>query len=179
MKSFRNQMFFLFLFSVIVVSTLISCSKLSSDKQSKIISDTRPLIESCKTLPESIPIEIKGKVLVWGMENNGRSRVQSLIPSALEATDEDNQVTVFFIWPLRDVCVGYYSISHQPGYVRYVDISAVYWPQKQAAGFHSIASNRPVQSRVVSQFPEYGDFTGPIAQWIETLPRDKQTTPKN
>jgi len=167
----KKRLFVLVIFLVILgLLIYYNFSGLSSAKESKIISETFPLADTCKSM-QSDPITIKGKVLVCSAESKRRSDIHSMVSSSLKATDEDNQVTVFFIWPPRDVQVGYYSVSRQPGYVRYVDVAVIYWPDNKAAGFYSLVSEQPVQRRRLSSHPEFGDYRKPIAEWIGKLTR--------
>ena len=143
-----------------------------TERQRAIVNSVRVLIEDCKKMGDS-PIFIRGKCLVWDTPKNSRSGAHAKLPGELKARSSDRQITVFMVLRERNVMVGRYSISNEPGYRQYMDVCVVYWPEKKAVGMHSVVSKEPVSSRTVEYAPEYGDPTEPIARWISSLPRTR------
>jgi len=164
---------------VIAVITIIAglilwgeLSRVETERQKEIVNSVRPLIHECKNVGD-ISISILGKCLVWDMTKNSRSDAHAKLSRELRASSSDNQITVFMVMPERNVLVGHYSISGEPGYRQYVDVLVAYWPEKRAVGMHSVVSKEPASSRPVQDVPEYGDSSEKIARWINSLPRMK------
>lgn len=140
-----------------------------TEKQRAIVNDVRHLVEACKSMGNSEPITIRGKALVWNMNSNSRSSVHDILPTELKASSHDNTITVFMVLGKRDVKVGTYSISGQPGYQQFIDVCVAYWPEKKAIGMGSVVSKQPRLSRPVQGSPEYGDPNEPVKNWITSL----------
>lgn len=142
-----------------------------TQQQRRVIDAVRGLVEACKSQLAPGGAPIRGKALVWDVASDSRSAAHGRLPGDLKANGSDGQVTVFLVLGERTELVGTYSVSRQPAYRRSVDVCVAYWPEKQAAGLHSVVSADPRARRPVQQRPEYGDPNEPIAAWIAALPR--------
>lgn len=138
-------------------------------KQKDIINQAKPFAEDGAIEGDPDDLVLKGNALIWDLTSNARSPSYDLLPGNLKAKSSDELITIFFIKGSRDVKVGTYSISGEPAYEQYTDISVVYWPENNSAGFYSIVSEEPRSSREVQHNPEYGNPNRPIAEWIEKL----------
>ncbi len=157
--------------AVVIIVIVSNWSSPTKQEIEKIMGDVRPFIESCKAMPHSEKIMIKGKALVWDLKSNSKSDAHAELPSDLRIGEKEKQVTVFIVTPEQNMLVGHYSISRQPGYRRYVDVYVIYWPEKKAAGLHSVVGFDPRHRRPVQHSPEYGDYTKAVAAWIAGLPK--------
>ena len=161
--------------ALVAIAIAISCSgcidNLTGEmqKQETIVNQVKPFAEDVAHKGDPGDIILRGNALIWNLTSNTRSPSYDLLPDSLKARSSDGLITVFLIKGTHNVKVGTYSISGEPAYEQYIDISAIYWPEKLSAGFHSVMSEEPRSSREVQQNPEYGDPNKPIADWIEKL----------
>jgi hypothetical protein len=105
-----------------------------TDRQRAIIRQVSSLPQPGHAVPEGASIRLRGKALVWDMASDARSGAYCRLPSELRATSADRPITVFMVTGTRDEQVGTYSISGQPAYRRYVEITAAVWPELKPAG---------------------------------------------
>lgn len=157
--------------------------------QRHIVNQVVDLIQECKAkekagglgviptngaMPQQPPdpdIYIDGKVLVWEMASDTRSRVNDLLPVELRATSRDRPITVFMLMGPKEHVVGRYTQSAQSAYLSFTGVAVASWPNKKVIGYYSIPSTMPRTTRVAVARPEHGDRNSPIAAWIRSLPR--------
>jgi Tfp pilus assembly protein PilE len=168
--TFTGFLVIIVILGILAAAIIKNVSETPPRKHREIIKEAKALVDNCKDVQEVDKIIIKGNCIVWDKESDSYSPVHSMLRKSMKAKSSDSRLTIFMVMKQRDVLVGRYSISKQPGYKRYVDVYVIYWPEKQVAGMHSVLSNSPRQTRPVQSNPEYGNSSIPVASWINSLP---------
>lgn len=143
-----------------------------------IVSQAEPQIPACRTIASSTRIALRGKALVWDLQDDSRAWAFSCLPRKLRATPSDSQMTVFLVRKSKGALIGKYNVSQMVAYDADIEVYVVYWPEGKAAGmFHFVS--RPPDERTISRGPANpaGEVIGwgyddVIVNWIKTLPRE-------
>jgi hypothetical protein len=168
---------------------ITDCHKDVRDRHAAMVSELRPLIEACASLPGSGSIAVEGNLVVYRTDVKGAS-----IDSWYEApADSDEwlgddrwydqreaageQFTVLVVSTTRLQQVGGYrpegcdNCGLIPAYEARFDICAIHWPEKRVAGRHSIMSE-PVEKFSCFEGGCPDEVVGKesdVSQWIDGL----------
>jgi tetratricopeptide (TPR) repeat protein len=112
---------------------------------------------------------LKGKAMIWDATKSDIEMAYQLLPDNLRASSRDGLVTIFTILQREQILMGYYSVSHEPGYKEKMTIGVVYWPEKVNAGTAVVWGSDPAHQRIVTYSPGYGSSVN-IKDWISSLP---------
>jgi len=146
---------------------LVGCGP--SQDQRDLVKKAESKIAECRAVRGDV-FTRRGKCVVWDLEKDSLHRAHGLLPRALRYTTGQVPVTVFLVAAKQSQQVGTYSVSGQPAYREWVNVSVVQMPELRAVGIHKIVSLDPRRQRPVQNKPDYGDPAPPIANWIESLP---------
>jgi tetratricopeptide (TPR) repeat protein len=136
----------------------------------RIASEVKSLIDLSRSTESSeFKPALKGKAMIWDATKKNVEMAYELLPDNLRASSRDGVVTIFSIMRRENILMGYYSISHQPGYKEKMVIGVVYWPAKINAGTAVVWGGDPPGTRPVQYVPGYGSSVN-IKDWISSLP---------
>lgn len=125
---------------------------------------------ACGALPTNVVM--RGDPYVWDGTKGAVDEAFRLLDEGKRAGAKSGQLTVFLIHHRGQIQVGTYSISHQPAYREYLDVSVIYWPQRTCLGSRRLDGGEPPAMRPVQYVPGYGASVK-LAEWIASLPPDK------
>ena len=149
-----------------ILQVLAGCGP--SEEQRDLVQKAKNKIAECQGVRGDV-LTRRGKCLIWDLEKDGLHRAQGLLPRALRYTSGQGSVTVFLVAAKNSQQVGTYSVSGQPAYREWVNVSVVQMPELRAIGIHKVVSLDPRRRRPVQNKPDYGDPAPPIARWVESL----------
>jgi len=157
-----------------------------------ILAEARNLLPQCRQMPLG-NISVNGKVVIWDETTNSLSTVQNQLSPQLLGSADDSPLTVLMIVDKRNEPVASYGNNPNPfrdprlpqpngglrfpigstiGYQSNVEICAIHWPAKTAAGRAVVYGDMPPLSITRAKWdttPVYGDMNGPLANWVKGL----------
>jgi hypothetical protein len=138
-------------------------------KSRAIIRDVAHLRRECRG---EGPRVRRGKVLVWDMISNEKSRIHDRLPDNLKMHHRDRQVTVVMVLGRRYERVGRYhqpgddSVAKETAERMLIDLCLVNWPEKTIPGPAEVVSD-PKAFKYVDDPQREDDQT--VADWITKL----------
>jgi hypothetical protein len=168
---------------------ITDCHKDVRDRHAAMVSELRPLLEACASLPESDSTALRGNLVVYKTDSNGESFdawYEGSIGSDQWGRDDnwydpsksaEEEFTVLVVSTTKLEQVGGYqpedcdNCGLIPAYEARFDICEISWPEKRAVGRHLIVSE-PVDKFSCFQGGCPDEVVGKesdIAQWIDGL----------
>lgn len=101
-------------------------------------------VVSCKNVSTNATnLVLRGKTVVWDKTQSKTDDALDLIPAELRAGSDSGRLTLFIIDTRGADIMGYYSVSKQPAYREWLNVSVLQWPNGDCLGRVRLSGGDP------------------------------------
>lgn len=128
------------------------------------------LYQECYQAEHADVITTHGNSVIWDVPENELRPAHLLLPPDVKATSNEEPLTFFMVYDVREDLVGHYTVTGKPAYRLFASICVIYWPDKVVLGTFGFHGNDPPTTRPATFSSERGELDTPLAAWIGNLP---------